>query len=161
MGSPEESDPPSGPDSSSRTVPPRGHGLAQQATGVEGHTAIIWLEWYCSTSWFVHDTARGKAPAGCFCLKKKILRLCRVDAFENPQFTWVPQARVSDPIARMGLRAPDRIVGSRGYGIGSSKVAIYHKHRRGFCPALASRTPEVYHASTAPASGYPRHSRFL
>jgi hypothetical protein len=40
------------------------------------------------------------------CMRIKNLRLCRFGAFENPQCTWAPHDRVSDPTARAGLRAP-------------------------------------------------------
>src|SRR6266849_8554575 len=43
---------------------------------------------------------RQPLPAG---RRIKNLRLCRLDAFENPQFTWVPQARVLDPTSWGGL----------------------------------------------------------
>ncbi len=36
---------------------------------------------------------------------EKNLRLCRVDAFENPQFTGEPDIQFSDPTHRVGLQA--------------------------------------------------------
>ena len=46
---------------------------------------------------------------------EKNLRLCRYGAFENPQCTWAPHDRVSDPTTHsVGLRAPDRLLAPAG-----------------------------------------------
>src|SRR5438105_4591241 len=50
-----------------------------------------------SAAWSMAGALPGKAR------RKKNLRLCRLDAFENPQCRWVPQTRFSDPTQCGGL----------------------------------------------------------
>ena len=88
--------------------------------------------------------------------RRKNLRLCRFGAFENPQCTWVPHARVMDPTTRperrVGLHAPDRLLAPAGTRIGSSKVSPVHEHRRGFVRPQGGRTVGIYHGSPPNAS---------
>lgn len=80
---------------------------------------------------------------------QKNLRLCRVDAFENPLFS-VGASRPGfgshyAPERAMGLQAPESNLGSLRVIIGSSKVSPIHEHRRGFCEALANLMRLLYH----------------
>src|SRR5262249_6344701 len=52
---------------------------------------------------------------------QKNLHLCRVGAFETPQFIGAPHARVLDPTTSGGLASAGQNIGSRGNSIGSSK----------------------------------------